>query len=658
LISKATIDRILDAARIEEVIGEFVSLKKRGANYTGLSPFQNEKTPSFTVSPAKGIFKDFSSGKAGNVVSFLMEQEKLSYPDALRWLAKKYNVEIEETEQTAEEKQALSLRESIFLANAFAQKFFTDTLHDTDEGKSVGLSYFKERGLTTETIKKFQLGYAIDSWQHFTNEALAAGYNPDILVKAGLIGKKDNRPDGEADSYFDFFKARVLFPVHNVSGRVAGFSGRTLSNDKNIAKYKNSPDTEVYHKSSILFGLYFAKKAIVAANNCYLVEGNLDLIALHQAGIENTVAPLGTALTIEQVRLLRKYTTSITILFDGDKAGIKASLRAIDMVLEEGLNVKVLLLPEGEDPDSYSRKVSAAELKEYLEKQAQDFISFKASLLFEESKNDPIKKAALIRDIVESIALIPDAISRSVYVRECARIMEMDEQLLINELNRFRRQKLQKSVSKVEAETIQDLRTEDTYAIQPVLTDDSQQEHEKEVARLLLNYGDQLISLKSQEESGEEIEMPIAQFIVHELTFDDIQIEYPIYAEIFNTYKSSLEQQQIPHLNFFIHHPEQYIQQAAIDLVNSQYQLSPHWGEKHKVYVTTEDMLIKQSVVHTIQSIRVKKVQRLIDENRNLLKNYKETEERDTFDILERIKILTEAKNQIAAGDLGRVVLQ
>lgn len=661
MIKRETIDLIIDAAHIEEVIGEYVALKKRGANYIGLSPFQNEKSPSFTVSPSKGIFKDFSSGKAGNVVSFLMEHEKLSYPEALRFLAKKYNIEIEETVQTEEEKQATSLRESIFLANKFATDYFKENLWHSDEGKSVALSYFRERGLTDDTIAKFELGYAFDDWTHFTKKAIDSGYNPDILVSGGLIGRKDGKEGSAVENFFDFFKARVLFPVHNISGRVVGFSGRTLSNDKNIAKYKNSPDTEVYHKSSILFGLYFAKKAIVSLDNCYLVEGNLDLIALHQAGIENTVAPLGTALTIEQVRLMRKFTNNVTILFDGDKAGIKASIRAIDMVLEEGMNVKILLLPEGEDPDSYSRKVSRDELKEYLQTNAVDFISFKANLLQEESKNDPIKKAEQIKSIVESISLIPDGITRSVYVKECARIMQIDEQTLLIELNKFRRKQADKPKRNTFEEAppaeLENAILEQELGL-TVSTDDSWQDHEKEIVRLLLNYGDVLIDVDHTNEEGEAetIQVPVAEMIIHELNSDEIELIHFPYKQIFDEYKQLLlENKTIPHSNYFVHHSQQHIQQNSIDLINILYKLSTRWEEKHNIYTVTEESLIKQAVYHTLYSIRIKRVQQLINENQEKLKTCGDGQE--MMNLLELQRNLQEVKIQISA-ELGRIILK
>jgi len=393
MISKHTIDLVFETARVEEVIGEFVQLKKSGSNYKGLSPFSDERTPSFMVSPAKQIWKDFSSGKGGNVLSFLMEHEHFSYPEAIRFLAKKYNIEIEETVESPEQQLQNNERESLFVVSEYANLYFQDILFNHPKGKAIGLSYFQERGYREDTIKKFQLGYCLDEWDAFTKEALSKGYELDYLDKTGLTIVKEGKQ-------FDRFKGRVLFPIHSMSGRVLGFGGRTLSADKNIAKYVNSPESEIYHKSNILYGIFHAKKEIVKEDNCYLVEGYTDVISLHQAGIENVVASSGTALTPEQIRLIRRLTNNITVLFDGDSAGIKAAIRGVDLILEEGMNVRVLTFPDGDDPDSFSKKVSSEALKDYLQNNSKDFINYKVSLLLEDAKNDPVKKAALIRDIV------------------------------------------------------------------------------------------------------------------------------------------------------------------------------------------------------------------------------------------------------------------
>ncbi len=413
--------------RVEEVIGDFVQLKRAGSNYKGLSPFSNERTPSFMVSPVKQIWKDFSSGKGGNAIAFLMEHEHFTYPEAIRYLAKKYHIDIEETQQSSEEKAQADERESLYIVSEYAQQYFQDSLFNTEAGKAIGMTYFKERGFTEETIQKFRLGFSPDEWTAFTDTALAKGYQLEFLEKTGLTIVN-------ADRKFDRFKGRVMFPIHSMSGRVLGFGGRILTNDKKQAKYLNSPESEIYHKSKVLYGIFFAKQAIAKADNCYLVEGYTDVIQMHQKGIENVVASSGTALTQDQIRLIHRLTPNITVLYDGDAAGLRASIRGVDLILEQGMNVKVCTFPEGDDPDSFARKTAYEDLVLYLENNATDFIRFKASLLMQEAQNDPIKKAETIRDMVESISKIPDLIKREVYVRECATIMDISEQVLFSTL--------------------------------------------------------------------------------------------------------------------------------------------------------------------------------------------------------------------------------
>ena len=427
MISKNTIDKVYDQMRVEEVIGDFVQLKRAGSNYKGLSPFSNERTPSFMVSPVKQIWKDFSSGKGGNAIAFLMEHEHFTYPEAIRYLAKKYHIDIEETEQSSEEKAQADERESLYIVSEYAQQYFQDTLFNTEAGKAIGMTYFKERGFTEETIQKFRLGFSPDEWTAFTDNALAKGYQLEFLEKTGLTIVNGDRK-------FDRFKGRVMFPIHSMSGRVLGFGGRILTNDKKQAKYLNSPESEIYHKSKVLYGIFFAKQAIAKADNCYLVEGYTDVIQMHQKGIENVVASSGTALTQDQIRLIHRLTPNITVLYDGDAAGLRASIRGVDLLLEQGMNVKVCTFPEGDDPDSFARKTAYEDLVLYLENNATDFIRFKASLLMQEAQNDPIKKAETIRDMVESISKIPDLIKREVYVRECATIMDISEQVLFSTL--------------------------------------------------------------------------------------------------------------------------------------------------------------------------------------------------------------------------------
>ncbi|AVM55588.1 DNA primase [Capnocytophaga sp. oral taxon 864] len=427
MISKNTIDKVYDQMRVEEVIGDFVQLKRAGSNYKGLSPFSNERTPSFMVSPVKQIWKDFSSGKGGNAIAFLMEHEHFTYPEAIRYLAKKYHIDIEETQQSSEEKAQADERESLYIVSEYAQQYFQDTLFNTEAGKAIGMTYFKERGFTEETIQKFRLGFSPDEWTAFTDNALAKGYQLEFLEKTGLTIVN-------ADRKFDRFKGRVMFPIHSMSGRVLGFGGRILTNDKKQAKYLNSPESEIYHKSKVLYGIFFAKQSIAKADNCYLVEGYTDVIQMHQKGIENVVASSGTALTQDQIRLIHRLTPNITVLYDGDAAGLRASIRGVDLILEQGMNVKVCTFPEGDDPDSFARKTAYEDLVLYLENNATDFIRFKASLLMQEAQNDPIKKAETIRDMVESISKIPDLIKREVYVRECATIMDISEQVLFSTL--------------------------------------------------------------------------------------------------------------------------------------------------------------------------------------------------------------------------------
>src|SRR6195952_5012150 len=484
MITKPTIDRIMEATDIVEVIGEFVNLKKRGANYVGLSPFANERTPSFTVSPAKGIFKDFSSGKGGSAVTFLMELEKFTYPEALKWLAKKYGIEVEETVESFENKEEENRRESLMIVSAYASKFFHESLLETDEGQNIGLSYFKERGFSNETIKKFELGYSPDQWEAFTGQALKEGYQEEFLTESGLSVKRDN------GSLYDRYRGRVMFPIHSFTGRVIAFGGRTLKSDKNVPKYVNSPESEIYHKSNVLYGLYFAKKAIREEDNCYLVEGYADVLSVHQAGIENVVASSGTSLTVEQIKLISRFTKNITILYDGDAAGIKASLRGLDMMLEQGLNVKVVSFPDGHDPDSYVRKLGTNAFKKHIEENKKDFILYKTTLLLKDAGNDPIKKAEVIREIVESVAKIPDSIKASVFIKECSYILQIDERALLSELNKMRQAKAKKDGQQPNGRmtTPVDEYPGDDY---PVVTEEPKEtfSQEKEIVRLLLLYG-------------------------------------------------------------------------------------------------------------------------------------------------------------------------
>jgi DNA primase len=661
MIPKETVDRIFDTARIDEVVGEFVSLKKRGSNMIGLCPFHNEKTPSFNVSPARGIYKCFGCGKGGNSVNFVMEHEHISYPEALKWLAKKYNIEIAEEEVSSEQQTRDNERESLFLVSGFAQKHFTKNLHETEEGKAIGLSYFQERGFRPDIIEKFQLGYSPDTWRDLTDAAVKAGYKLEYLVKAGLTIQNEE----DKEKYFDRFKGRIIFPVHNPSGRVIAFGGRTLKTDKKVAKYINSPETDIYHKSNVLYGLYFAKKQIIADDVCYLVEGYTDVTSMHQAGIENVVASSGTSLTVEQIRLIRRYTNNITILYDGDPAGIKASFRGIDLILEEGMNVRVLLFPDNDDPDSYSKKVSSEELKQFIRENTKDFIRFKTELLSQDVGNDPIKKAGLIRDIVESIALIPDAITRSVFVKDCSRILDIEEQTLLNELNKFRKNNYNKKQSGDAKQKI----AEPAEGFVPDLTARPEEKvsldqqsgteyQEREVVRLLLSYGPQMLMAKGEDESGAEVEIEVsfADFLMNELDHDATKFDNAIYQKILDEFKSHLEKGIVPDYNYFVNYPEQEISQIAIDLLTTQYQLSD-W-EKHAIYVTTENMVLKSAALHATHSLKLRSVELMISENR---KQIRELEDKKEFEnmmiVLSELKALEDAKKHFSAL-LGRVVIR
>lgn len=644
MISKDTIEKIFDAARIDEVVSEFVTLKKRGSNMLGNCPFHNEKTPSFTVSPAKGIYKCFGCGKAGNSVDFIMNHEQLSYPEALRFLAKKYSIHIEEDASSPKEDQAqVGEKEAVYAVTEFAAKYFRNNLMNTDEGRSVGLSYFHERGFLDVTLEKFQLGYSFDQWRGFTDAAIAEGYKEEYLVRAGLTIKN------ESGKVFDRFSSRVIFPIHNITGRVIGFGGRTLKTDKKTAKYINSPETEIYFKSNVLYGLFFAKKSIVAEDSCILVEGYADVISLHQAGIENSVASSGTSLTIEQIRLIRRYTKNVTILYDGDSAGIKASLRGIDLVLEEGMNVKVLLLPDGEDPDSFSFKVTREELKAYIKEKSTDFISFKTSLLYEDAKKDPIKKAELITEIVNSIALIPDGITRTVYLKECSRIMEIDEQVLISELNKIRARKLEKQAKDIEKESHFPVPEFDEIPEQHSKFSADSFHQEREVIRLLLSYGDKQIHVNDMPEPVLVSEYISLLFNMNEIVFND-----ETFRLIYSEFEAAQQIEKPLSPVSLIQHHDPIVAKAVADVLSSPYSLSPNW-ERYKINVTSEESLLKTAVESTVYSLTLKRIFYMIDQvGKELQKD--ELDEERFIELFERKKILDEFKVTFSKA-LGRVIL-
>ena len=630
------------------MVGEFVHLRKRGVNYVGLCPFHNEKTPSFTVSPAKGIYKCFGCGKAGNSVNFVMEHEHYTYPEALKFLAKKYNIEIEEEEQTPEQLQQLNERESLYAVTGFARKFFTEQLLNTEEGKSIGLTYFKERDFTEKTIEEFQLGYSPDRWDAFTKAAKENGYQKEFLVKTGLTIDKDGK-------HFDRFRARVIFPIHNLSGRVIGFGGRILKKDDKKAKYVNSPESDIYNKSKALYGIYFAKSEIVKKDNCFLVEGYTDVISLYQTGIKNVVASSGTSLTTDQIRLIKRYTPNITILYDGDAAGLKASFRGIDMILEQGMNVKVVLFPEGEDPDSYARSHRTAEVEDYIVSQAKDFIRFKTSVLLEETQNDPVKKAGLIKEIVQTISLIPDGITRSLYVKECSSLLDMAEQTLMNELNKRLREKFKKKnrISPPDAEVVE---TQEYQKEKQIETDVYETEYqERDIVRILLNYGQQEIIFEDKDENGHPVELPVevAKFIVNDIRRDSLDFKDPVLKKIFDEYIQHVERDEIPDENYFKNHLDSEISTLAVNMLLSPYELSENWQKLARIEVVTESHKLKKAVVNSVLSFKAKMIEKLIFDNQEKLK---EAESDEDVVLLLKEQQKLKGISRLINKELGRIV--
>jgi DNA primase len=655
LITPDTISNILSAARIEEVVADFVSLKRRGTNYIGLCPFHNEKTPSFTVSPAKGIFKCFGCGKAGNTVNFLMEHEHYTYPEALRFLAKRYHIEIAEEVQTPEKIQEQNEKETLFLINQFAQKYFEQMLFETEDGKAIGLTYLQERGFRDEYIRKFQLGYSKDGWEDFSSHAVSEGYKAEYLVKTGLSIQKDE------GRLIDRFHGRVMFPIHSASGRIIGFGGRILTADKQTAKYLNSPESEIYNKSKSLYGLYFARNAMVAKNNCYLVEGYTDVISLHQAGIENVVASSGTSLTGDQVKLIQRYTQNITILYDGDPAGIKASMRGIDMILEQGMNVRIVLFPENEDPDSYARSHRAAEVEEFIAKNAVNFILFKTRLLLKETAGDPVKKAELVKEIVNTIAIIPDGITRTFFTRECSSLLSVPEQTLVNEMNKILRKKFSK---KLQEEGQQPYIEPDDTSVAPAQIEfdlDSSEFQEKEIIRLLLQFGSETMTLKQKNEEGieEDIQVKVAELIIQDLLRDEITFDEPVCRQIFSEMAELQQKGVIPDKDFFLHHPDPILATLAIDLIILPYELSHHWAENH-IYVQPEIDRLLESVYPALYNFKAKKIERMIADNQKRLKEIKTAKE-DIEEItlcLNQQKKLQEIRRRIQGKELGRTIVK
>ncbi len=652
MIHKSTIEAVFETARLEEVIGDFVQLKKAGSNFKGLSPFSEEKTPSFMVSPVKQIWKDFSSGKGGNVVAFLMEHEHFTYPEAIKYLAKKYNIEVEETEQTDEQKQQADERESMYLVSEFANTFFQKSLHKTEEGKAIGLTYFKERGFTEETIKKFSLGYSPDTWEAFTAEAIKKGYQLKYLEQTGLTVVREEKQ-------FDRFKGRVMFPIQSMSGRVLGFGGRILTNDKKTAKYLNSPESDIYHKSKVLYGIYHAKQSIAKEDNCYLVEGYTDVIQFNQTGVKNVVSSSGTALTSDQIRLVSRLTKNITVLFDSDAAGMRASIRGIDLILEQGMNVKVCSFPEGEDPDSFAKQNTVEELSEYLNENVQDFISFKASLLQQESKNDPIKKAELIRDMVTSISKIPDVIKREIYVRECSRIMDISEDVLFDTLAQLRNTDIkdQRKQQKQNQKALEVVKSEPSKA--PKVNE--QYELERKVIEILLLYGEREeefedLILKENEE-GElvlEPEVHVAKVfekIYLDLQEDEIEFTHDSFKEVYGLLIERLQQDDDFKIESFINQipPEMASEITSILMSDDKYDLS-RWDDM-EIHVKLKEYSVSRYVSDIILNLRRFLISQKVEELSQEVKA-QDTEDnqesiQDIMDYLSLKKILSEKLNRV-----------
>jgi len=611
MIDRPTIERILDAAHIVDVVQEFVPLKKRGANFLGLCPFHNEKTPSFTVSPSKEIFKCFGCGKVGNSVNFVMEHEHLTYPEALKYLARKYHIEVLEKELSQDEIDKQNERESLLVVTAYAARQFSENLFQTDEGISVGLTYFKERGFRQDTLKKFEVGYCFEKRDGFTKKALEDGYKQDFLVKTGLTIQHEER-------LFDRFSSRVMFPIHSLSGQVLGFGGRILKKDPKSAKYLNSPESEIYHKSRILYGIYQARKTITEKDRCYLVEGYTDVMSLHETGVENVVASSGTSLTQEQVRLIKRFTQNITILYDGDAAGIKASIRGIDIVLEEGMNVKIVLLPDGEDPDSYSKKTSNEEFTKFIKENETDFIRFKTNLLLSEANNDPVKKADLIRDVVKSIAVIPEIITRTVYIKECSTLLDVAEPILYNEVNKLQRQKSFQDRNKYPVAA--DLPIPPPVIIKPIQQEPLSLYSEKAVIRLLLKFGNLEFERSINNEDGREEIVTITDYIVREIISDELLFDNPVCAKIFADIRFHVEHGLFTGDKQFVKHEDPEISSLSADLLSDSHELSRIWQEKQS-YVETEEMKLKEitgDVVLKFKSdkiiIKRKEIMQLLEE--------------------------------------------
>ena len=646
MIPQNTVMSILDAVRIEEVVSDFVSLKRRGANLLGVCPFHKEKTPSFMVSPAKGIFKCFGCGKAGDSVRFVMEHEHYSYPEALRYLANKYGIVIEEKELSPEELMAQNEREKMFNINTFAQQYFSNVMKNNEEGQAVGMSYFRERGFRDAIVEKFQLGYCLNQRDAFVQYALKNGYSKDLLLNIGLAS-------GNEERMYDRYQGRVIFPIHNLTGKVIGFGARILSGDKTKAKYLNSPESDIYIKKQTLYGIFFAKNEISRLDECILVEGYADVLSMHQAGIVNTVASSGTSLTVEQIRLIGRYTKNVTIFYDGDSAGIHAALRGLDMILEEGMNPRVVLLPPDEDPDSFVQNRPIEEVREYIEKNAKDGISFKAHFLLKDVANDPIKRAQVVKDVVSTISLIPDAIYRATYVKECSRLMDMSEQSLMNELNKLLRAKIRKGDPE---QSVQNVVVEEVKAEPQNLNTETVPVgfyQEQELVKLLLMYGDTEVDIDGFDENNNPIiyKVSVASLIVDDLKNDDLLFKDATHRIIFDIFDKALDEEQLPKEQYFVSHENPKISELAATLLSSPYKLDD-WNRK-EIRVKTEEDVLSKLVVTSV--LRFKDM--VLDEKRNdLTRQIMETQNvEDQFALLVKKKKLDDLRIKINH-ELGIVI--
>lgn len=641
MIHPATIEEIKNRSDIVEVVGDFVTLKRSGSSYKALSPFTNEKTPSFYVVPSKGIFKDFSSGKGGDAITFVMEVDGLSYVEALKYLASKYGIEIKEDEQSDEALEAQNKRESLFIVLNYASNYFQDVLHESEEGKSIGLSYFKERGFNEETIKKFQLGYSKEIWDGLLNEATKKGYQKELLAEAGLIIDKDGKT-------YDRFRSRVMFPIHNISGKTIAFGGRKLSSTDKSAKYINSPETQLYHKSNVLYGLFQSKNAIRKEDNCFLVEGYTDVISMHQAGIENVVSSSGTALTEGQVKLIGRYSKNVTVIFDGDAAGIRASMRGIDMLLEGDLDVKALALPEGEDPDSYAKNLGAIGFREFVSAESQDIIRFKTKVLLRDTGDDPIKKAGVIKDIVASITKISDTVKRTLYIKECSTLLDIAEATLVAEQNKIllEARKKNRPVSSTKSPKVEDADQEELSTLNESDIGKIIELQERESIRLLVNYGTEKIQTKEQEDKYQ-----LSYFLneAYELQFTNVA-----YRKILDIFRQKMSEGELIDGKFLLSHEDEEIRNTVIDLSMDKYEISPNWEEKYQIYVPKESEYLRDVTYSNVLRLKFRILQQMIQEETDKLKNTENLDEVD--ELLDHIEGLKKSSVEIGK-ILGNVIV-